>query len=348
MEFQMNNERRWELAVKELTGSITKEERSELEDFLLDEDFKNAFTAVQNHWSRFGSLPYEKIDVAEGWQVVHNKITAQRPRITVIRRMNLLKYAAAFLLFLVSVSFLMLKSGLLKTEERLTTIEAPAGARTYITLPDSSTVWLNAGSKITYGQEFGEKHRELSLSGEAFFDVRKGETLFQVHTADFDVAVLGTAFNINAYTEDDAVSTTLVRGSLKVSRTGPNGSEYLILAPNEKVTIKGNFAERIRTSMMKEKNINGTADGEWKDGWLTAQGENLEQLTRKIERLYGVKISFENENLKNFKYTGRIQQLSLEQVLRALALTSPVAFELKGRNVFLKEDQSSKAKYNNK
>ena len=120
------------------------------------------------------------------------------------------------------------------------------------------------------------------------------------------------------------------------------------LKPNEKV-----IASRADTSNASagnyifnhERGIDAENETSWKDGWLSVNGESLYELARKIERLHDVKINFENEELKAYRYTGRLRQLSLEQVLKALALTSPVEFTIDEKNVILRENQSTKSKY---
>jgi transmembrane sensor len=205
---------------------------------------------------------------------------------------------------------------------------------------------LNAESRITFDQQFGKENRNLTLEGEAFFDVTKDEVPFKVHTSSYDIAVLGTAFNVKAYPDDDITTTTLVHGSLKVTRTAEGKSEEFLLHPNEKIVLRGDTASRINNAITLEKNIDAAAEADWKDGWLTVRGESLGDLSKKIERLYNVKIEFKDENMKSYRYSGRIQQFSLEQVMNALALTSPVRFEIHEKLVKLSIDESAKAKYN--
>ncbi|HYG19668.1 MAG TPA: FecR domain-containing protein, partial [Ohtaekwangia sp.] len=334
------------LAAKLLTGSLTPAEQSEWEAMLQDSHFKNEFELVRKHWNNAGTLPYLQINHEEDWKKVMGRIQDPDQGETRFSVKKIWRYAAVITL-LVAASFLLWKANMVFTPDPLaTTIEAPAGARTFITLPDSSRVWLNAGTKITFNQDFGSENRDLTLEGEAFFDVARKDVCFNVHTLSYDITVLGTAFNVKAYRDDDITSTTLLRGALKVSRVNPAGeTEEVILRPNEKMILRGLETQRMRQSMVVEKNIDAIAESDWKDGWLTVRGESLHELSKKIERLYNVKILFENENLKSYRYTGRIQQFSLEQVLKALSLTSPVTFQIHEKTVTLSEDQSAKSKY---
>ena len=120
--------------------------------------------------------------------------------------------------------------------------------------------------------------------------------------------------------------------------------EYL-LTPNDRLALRSHVPAGERPGVMFEKNIDAVAETEWKDGWLTVRGESLDALSKKIERLYNVKIRFEDEALKNYRYTGRIQQFSLEQVLKALSLTSPIDFVIHEKSVTLRENKTAKSKY---
>jgi ferric-dicitrate binding protein FerR (iron transport regulator) len=110
------------------------------------------------------------------------------------------------------------------------------GTRTKAVLSDGTTYWLNAGSKLTYEKIFGKNSREVSLTGEAFFDVVKlTDRPFIVHTSGIDIKVLGTAFNVKSYPDDKKVEITLYRGFVKVFRQQDSESKAIQLRPNEKL-----------------------------------------------------------------------------------------------------------------
>lgn len=344
------NERKWYLAAKLLTDGLTAEEQVEWDTFKEDRQFLSEFELIRKNWDKIDTLPYEQINTPRDWEIVLAKIkhhTGARQR--TLRPVY--RYAAAIAVF-VLVSFLMWWSGNRYAVSNTpvasaTTIEAPQGARTLVTLPDSSKVWLNAGSRISFDKDFGALNRNISLEGEAFFDVIKNKVPFKVHTEIYDISVLGTAFNVRAYYDDDQSTTTLVRGSLKVNMKKPSGeTNEVLLKPDEKLVIWKDPSKGVgKQEMQHEKKIDASAETAWKDGWLTVRGESLDELSKKIERLYDVDIQFSDEDLKQYRYTGRIQQFSLEQVLKALALTSPVEFTINERHVVLSENKSMSSKY---
>jgi transmembrane sensor len=335
------HDRKWYLAGKILTSGLTPEEQAEWEALQHDAGFSDEFSRMKIYWENLGTLPYGQIDPAADWKTVLKKISEEKQ--TVHSPARWLRYAAV-------ITACVTASALTWWATR-NDIVAPTGSKTSVTLPDSSTVWLNAGSRISFDDHFGKSNRNISLEGEGFFDVKKNTVPFTVHTDQFDVAVLGTAFNVRAYSDDDRATATLVRGSLKVKRENLSGSQdEILLVPNDKLTLwKNGTAEKTSSKTDFKVNVEKKIDTEkeiaWKDGWLSVQGESLDELATKLERLYDITIEFEEDNLKAYRYTGRIRQLSLEQVLKALALTSPIAFAIEEKKVTLREDKTMKSKY---
>lgn len=335
---QERNDRRWELAAKVLTGTLSAEEKQEWDVCLSEPAFRAQFDQLSKDWSTLGTLPYDRIAVGEDWKNVQQTIRARERQswMTAVWR-----YAAVAVIGLSVAFYLGQRLGRQGYgTPQLTTIEAPPGSRTAITLPDSSRVWLNAHSRISFSAGFGAAHRDVVMEGEAFFDVAHSDVPFAVRTPQYTIEVLGTAFNVSAYADEAVSSTTLVRGSLKVTRAGVAGrEEAVVLKPNEKAIIRQGAA------LVVEKHIDAAPETAWKEGWLTVRGESLQELARKIERLYDVRVTFEDKALEGYRYSGRIRQFSLEQVLKALALTSPVEFTIREKQVVLRENKSDRSKY---
>ncbi|RYF89259.1 MAG: hypothetical protein EOO03_06425, partial [Chitinophagaceae bacterium] len=123
------------------------------------------------------------------------------------------------------------------------------GSRSKVLLPDGTNVWLNSGSKLTYSREMDlGKTREVTLTGEAFFDVVKNEKRpFIIHTSRMKVKVLGTRFNVKAYEEDKTTETSLINGSVEVFIKAAPGRRFL-LKPNEKLVLANNLAVKAAKS----------------------------------------------------------------------------------------------------
>jgi ferric-dicitrate binding protein FerR (iron transport regulator) len=339
MQTSDSSERKWHLAAKILTSGLDPDETLEWNQYLDDPQFKLEFDGVKKNWDAFGTLPYQQINVQRDWSQVQRRIGAGTSKNNWAPAF--LRYAAV-ILFAMGVAYYIGQRQTDDYKSRLTVIEAPAGTRTAVTLPDSSKVWLNAHSQISFDAGFGATNRNITLQGEAFFDVVKEETPFSIHTTSYDITVLGTAFNIKAYADDDEAVTTLVRGSLRIERTTESGKrEQVIMKPNEKVSLANDHG----AVFIVKRDIDAESEVAWKDGWLSVRGESLNELARKIERLYDVKVDFQDQGLQRYRYTGRIRLLSLEQVLKALSLTSPVEFSIDEKTVILRENKKEKQNY---
>lgn len=208
------------------------------------------------------------------------------------------------------------------------TVSAEKGQRAFVTLPDSTKVWLNSDTKVSYPADYGMKERHVTLAGEAYFEVAKNPAKrFVVEAKGMQVEALGTAFNINAYRDDNKIIASLFSGSVRVSYE----DHVAILKPHESVKVDlltRNF------SQYKDENMQDIAL--WRENEITFDGESLEEITRIMNRLYNITIYIEDESLKKECYVGTIRNNSLENFIDIINLTTPVVYEYKGDTVFLK------------
>ncbi|GHV38867.1 anti-sigma factor [Bacteroidia bacterium] len=205
------------------------------------------------------------------------------------------------------------ESSEIKTE--YLTVVVPKGRRTTLKLSDGSTVWVNSGTKLVYPKTFNGKTREIMVDGEAYLDVAKDENWpFMVHTKGFDIAVLGTRFNVNAYSSDQENSVVLVEGSVEITAESSKGK----LIPNQ-----GFFAANGDFSI---KNVDVYPHVCWKDGVMKLDGESLNIILKKLSRHYGIDIQF-NEKYANEKYKGKIDlSESIETVLNNISVSTPIRY----------------------
>ncbi len=202
-------------------------------------------------------------------------------------------------------------------------INAPKGARIEFFLPDSSSGWLNSGSKLKYPAVFN-KHRKVELTGEAYFEVKHlDESDFTVSVSDMDIKVLGTKFNLSAYSDDPYTDVVLEEG--KVEITGKTGLFNYILLPNEKITF--NYKKK----SLNLSKVDASRYSAWKDGYLIIENESLGQIIGRIERWYNVKIILQDEELKNYRFKATFKDEPLEEVLRLIALTTPIKYNIEKR-----------------
>ena len=229
-------------------------------------------------------------------------------------------------------------------------------------MPDSTKVWLNAGSSLQYSNEFGIRNREVHLSGEAFFDVSQNPSiLFSVITSELTIKSYGTAFNVKSYPEEGTIETNLIEGSIGITRSSfeTKKKDEVLLEPNQRavyyrktLTIKTMQAEedsedssvpsnpepdKQKTTYLISKGIDTKEYTSWKDGTIFISSETLAELAVKLERKYNVEIHFESEALKSLKFTGSLENETVEQVIHAIGIAAHIDYEIEDRDIWFKE-----------
>jgi transmembrane sensor len=208
-------------------------------------------------------------------------------------------------------------------------IETPKGGQYQVALPDGTKVWLNAASSLRYSLTFNGNERKVELTGEAYFEVAKDKTRpFKVYSSGQVVEVLGTHFNINTYSNESSVRTTLLEGSVKV--TSLSAKTYAMIRPGQQSIIRN------ANKLIKVENVDMDESVAWKNGYFMFNGEQLESILRKISRWYDVDIEYQNEELKREVFSGTLSRYSsVSQVLKKLELTQSVHFKTEGRKIIV-------------
>lgn len=302
----------------------------------------------------------EHIEAHENLKNLEKKLTIKNTR------KNFLRYAAmiAVVLSIATGTFFLGHGFYFPSEESYYEVEVPYGGRSNIMLPDGSEVWLNAGSRLKYSRQFGYNSREVFLEGEAFFNVEKSKHEFIVHTSDLDIRVLGTSFNVKSYPDEDKIEATLIEGIIRIERE--KADKPVFLKPKEKFTFQKSIKkssvystqelkkddnapvkeltvdEKIIPRIQIFENINTQECISWKEGDLIFNKEPLEVLAKKLARKYDINFEFTDEGLKNYSYSGTLRDFPLEQVLKALELTSPVKYSIEGKIVKLSYNKNFK------
>ncbi len=197
----------------------------------------------------------------------------------------------------------------------------PAGARYEIQLSDGTKVWMNSVSQLEYPLAFGKSQRRIKLTGEAFFEVAKDATRpFIIDANGYEIKVLGTSFNVSVYPADTYMETTLVNGAVEI--TG-KGGKVISLKPAQMARI-GNADQSIAIETVDTRYFTS-----WKDGIMYFNNMPLEELTTRLERWYGVKITFKNEKPKRLHFSGALENSrDIRFLLNLVSQTTHVKFEV--------------------
>lgn len=297
----------------------------------------------------------------EGWERVKegyrraymNKVEDIRTAKRLLIRKYMVPIAASIMtaLFVGALSYQFIITKKTDNSSVLCEINVPLGSKAQVRLPDSSMVWINAGSKLSYSDNSFMKKRLVMLEGEAYFDVfHKGNNQFVVRTSDVDIKVYGTQFNVKSYPEESEITTALVSGKVALEWAESSGLEKVFLEPNHvakfnKSRIQENKKVNLSEIVQIESNVNIGGITSWKDSDWVIIGRELDDLAILLERRYNVKIVFKDESLKNYKFSGTLKEESLEQVLKIIQLSAPVVFTIVDNTVTVLEDPSFRKKY---
>lgn len=198
-------------------------------------------------------------------------------------------------------------------------LKVPIGGECHVVLNDGTEVWLNAGSELKYPVAFMGKERKVELSGEGYFRVKKDSLPFIVGVESGDITVLGTSFGVTAY-RGEIGYTTLVSG--KVSFTSKN-KESVILSPGEQVVV-------LLSGMVEVRTVDVEEFVGWKDGKFVFKNKSLGDIMHVLERWYGIKAVFKDEDVKKVEYTGSLERYdNINTFLRLLEKLNDVHYEIK-------------------
>ena len=188
------------------------------------------------------------------------------------------------------------------------------GTNTRIVLPDNSVVWLNTNSSLEYPPAFGNTAREVTLKGEAFFDIEKGSKPFIVKTGNVQVHVKGTRFNVQAYKEEDSVKTTLEEGRVELHIKGKDS--FYVMNPGDQITLN----TKVNDVVLRK--VNPSNFSAWKEERLVFENTRLADIAARIENRYKVKISIAPSIGYRERLTMTIEHETLDEVLEMIRLSS--------------------------
>jgi ferric-dicitrate binding protein FerR (iron transport regulator) len=328
----MSKDRIWILLGKELSGDISPAEMSELAALLKDDPEAAASRELA---ATIWQTPIQEVNDAHNskeriWNAVSPQLQLQLRRHRPLVRRLVAAAAAAAVLAAAWTGWQLIRP----TATVLQQLSSAPGGKSRVMLPDGSTVWLNSNTQLRYEKNnFGKQHREITLIGEAFFDIAKSDGIpFIIHAGKVNIRVLGTAFNVKAYAGDSAVFTTLVRGKIAVSFR----EKTVVLRPEEKLTVPVSSSARVLQQQHLEKDSSGQlAEISWLNNKLVFDNNTFAELAEKMGQWYGVTFHFESASLQQLRFSGIIDTESVDQTLKMLQLSRPFNFRIDGKEVHI-------------
>ena len=266
---------------------------------------------------------YENIDMDKAWKRYEEKISG------ISMRKQILKWkVAAILIFTIGLSGSII--GYRYSKDRnaastplvYTTVVTDNGETSRIILPDSTVVWLNSGTALSYNNNFSVNNREVKLKGEAYFNVARNEAIpLVVRCKELEVKVLGTEFDVNAFPKNDKVSVVLEKGSIELSHID-NKFESFTMKPGEIARFDDVSNKLVVSSSDTYEYIS------WKDGVLIFKNAPMREVFTKLEHWYGVNIVVDNSKVYDLIFNATIVDENLEDIFHLIKYTCDIDYKI--------------------
>jgi transmembrane sensor len=372
---KMGNDKFIELVSKHLTNEITPAESAELKHLITNSPaYKQQFDDLGMYWDHTDN---EYTDDAIAFQKIQDKIKKLEdkgesepednaiifPLTSPAKNKSIFRLwpAAAAAIVLVATGLYLLNIFVFSAadpneistagwQQKITA----KGAKSIITLSDGTRITLNSQSTLKYPANFSGHTRDVTLSGEAYFDVEKDkEHPFIIHTDKMNVRVLGTTFNVRSYPLDTDSETTLINGAIEVTLKD-RPADRIILKPKEKLIVKNNNAEDptkpaetgaggskpgaqyVLTTLNyiggKDSSVSETS---WIHNRFSFENDSFAVLAEKMERWYGVDIQFKNNKAKQYNFSGVFENDTIEQALNALRDIEKFDYKISGSTIYI-------------
>jgi transmembrane sensor len=206
------------------------------------------------------------------------------------------------------------------------TLTTPRGGQFQLTLPDGTRVWLNAASSIRYPTVFNGKERTVTVTGETYFEVApKAGQPFMVQSGKMVATVFGTSFNINAYSDESMIRTSLIEGSLKVGE----GNNAALLTPGQQAEMDKNDVIQVA------KMSNPASAIAWKNGYFSFEKADIPTVMRQLSRWYNIEVSYEDGKAPADYFVGDLQRNARLSDILAVLAKSGISFTIKGNKLLV-------------
>ena len=331
-----NSKRHTELLDEFYKGNVSAGDQMQLREALESGDLSEGRldSYYRERWNQAGDTMDSEIQERMYGNLLRKIVfrTEDRKRSRVSKWIITASACAACLVAGIIGTWFVMGTGPQEDLSKLYTVRTEKGQKTTVMLPDGTTVWLNSDSRLSYDMTYDLKERNVSLSGEGYFEVAKDpERPFTVHTADYNVTALGTAFNISSYDSSNEAVTTLVEGKVRVH------SEYIDteLTPDQSLTY-----DRGDNRYVRKSSVQSYTAGLWRNNELVVSpGTTLEKFAVLLERNYNIAFVFKDESIKDYKFEGIIKNSQLLNVLELISISAPVKYSIDDNTVILDRKQ---------
>lgn len=311
-----------------LDGKLSSEEKRDFFRWIsFSEKRKELFFQIKVlHYTKDKHLP--SFDIDKGWSKLVDKVDEHEKRRTRNRTLlRIVSYAAVFLaaLLISNPPF-----GNRQSVNQVARYEMGDPLKAdKITLPDGSIIYVGKKTTVYYNTDYGIKNRTVYLNGEAYFEVAKQKHCpFLVKSGTQSIEALGTRFNVIAYAADTLMQTTLLEGSVRL--TMENIQEPYYLKPNQQLTY---IPESKQVSIA---NVDGKQATEWVTGYFHFNGEKLDIILNRLNRVYEMNFIVQSEKLKEYTFSGTFYKgQSVKDILDIIGYTLPLTYTIKDNNVYL-------------
>jgi len=332
----MTDQRFTELLGKQLAGEISPDESVELKSILADNPvLKKEHDVLQAY---FETEAVEEDNIDSVFEHIRSQINIPGQPVLTVRKnksyLLWLKIAAVAVIALAAVLIYQREAKFSVQPDLLNAYTRATEVKTLV-LADGSTVKINSGSSLKYPAKFTGATRNVYLSGEAFFEVKKdAEHPFIVHTEKLAVKVLGTEFDVKAYTNDAFTETTLIRGKVAVSLKNSKDQTFT-LKPNDKFTLSNGKGTVSHLTLFNGLGADKVIETAWLNHELIFKNKHFSEVANLFERWYGVKVSFKEAELKEISFTSYFQKESINEALNILKSIENFNYTIKGKNVYI-------------
>lgn len=324
------------IVIKYLEGSANESERLQLLNWLREKENRKAFNKYKLEWGKNmirGQFPGNG---EESWNRLNSKLIQKSYNSwqqRTIRREWLYKVAAIFFFVINIGSFAWHFSHKSQdVSETSTTVITENGQISKVELPDSSQVWLNSGSTLSYNNHFSIENRDLVLTGEAYFDVSKNESLpFVVDCGGLKVKALGTRFNVNAYDVRKSAQVVLEDGVVELIDNKTHNAFYR-MKPGDFVEIN------LKSNSYKSETVNTMRFTSWKEGIINIYNLSMNEVIKQLEQRYNQQFELTSE-VKDLYYTFTIKNETLEDILKLMERITPIKIEQNGEIIKIEFDE---------